>query len=412
MKPYEKLVKAGLTRRAIREIGYDLDRKGGFVPVEQKETKEVSYKLLEPEMIWEVVDPKHRQGKQINKIFHEWRQSDSPLSFLEYVEHYRGTVGYYEVYYIPEEELPRYRVQIGKPETKSGSKLVKGGASLGTENALSVSEQLEIGWEIYVQDMKGNIYSGPALDLKHVTLDQARKKVVRWDCPFLHHSSFLHGSRIGCAGEWKVQNGKLISISALTGHYKTPSKNFKQFLTFLRTGGVNLGEITVKWPWRTMGELDVRYYNGRDFLNSASAEYLQPPMDGRGIPIKEVWPHNQPNNYRKVTRYNFFLNKDLIPAGGPKSFHQFKLDETDQVMLLTYYYDLKPGTTYKMEWRWYDPSLAVVTHETRDYQAERDDNSTIRGLQFLKKQNIPRGQFICQHWLEGKVLFATHFSMT
>lgn len=49
-----------------------------------------------------------------------------------------------------------------------------------------------------------------------------------------HHSSFLQGSPVSCAGELKVQQGRLVTLTPKTGHYHTPRDNFKRCIEFLR----------------------------------------------------------------------------------------------------------------------------------------------------------------------------------
>ena len=48
------------------------------------------------------------------------------------------------------------------------------------------------------------------------------------------HSSFLHGGRVSAAGLIKVKEGQLRSLSPLSGHYRPPTRNFRDFVHFLR----------------------------------------------------------------------------------------------------------------------------------------------------------------------------------
>ncbi|KAK4164256.1 hypothetical protein QBC43DRAFT_378927 [Cladorrhinum sp. PSN259] len=59
------------------------------------------------------------------------------------------------------------------------------------------------------------------------------------------HSSFLQGSRISAAGLIKIKNGKLHSLSPLSGHYRPPASNFKAFVNSLKEEGVNMGSVSI-----------------------------------------------------------------------------------------------------------------------------------------------------------------------
>jgi len=117
-------------------------------------------------------------------------------------------------------------------------------------------------------------YATPALDsakgvkkIKHVTVatlfDKLLRKSVRkntWifvaDTSFrlyvgiknsgaFQHSSFLQGSRISAAGLIKIRDGKLTSLSPLSGHYRPPASNFRAFLKSLHEEGVNMKHVTI-----------------------------------------------------------------------------------------------------------------------------------------------------------------------
>lgn len=59
------------------------------------------------------------------------------------------------------------------------------------------------------------------------------------------HSSFLQGSRISAAGLIKIKNGKLTSLSPLSGHYRPPASNFRAFIRSLREGGVDVSHVSI-----------------------------------------------------------------------------------------------------------------------------------------------------------------------
>lgn len=59
------------------------------------------------------------------------------------------------------------------------------------------------------------------------------------------HSSFLHGSRITAAGLIKVKDGQLRSLSPLSGHYRPPASNFRDFVHRLRDEGCDMSHVSI-----------------------------------------------------------------------------------------------------------------------------------------------------------------------
>ncbi|KAG5995068.1 hypothetical protein E4U52_000420 [Claviceps spartinae] len=59
------------------------------------------------------------------------------------------------------------------------------------------------------------------------------------------HSSFLQGSRISAAGLIKIKNGRLGSLSPLSGHYRPPASNFRAFVRNLKDEGVDTSHVSI-----------------------------------------------------------------------------------------------------------------------------------------------------------------------
>ncbi|KAG6197219.1 hypothetical protein E4U10_000208 [Claviceps purpurea] len=59
------------------------------------------------------------------------------------------------------------------------------------------------------------------------------------------HSSFLQGSRISAAGLIKIKNGRLSSLSPLSGHYRPPASNFRAFVRNLKDEGVDTSHVSI-----------------------------------------------------------------------------------------------------------------------------------------------------------------------
>lgn len=52
-----------------------------------------------------------------------------------------------------------------------------------------------------------------------------------------HHSSFMSGGRVRCAGMIRFENGKATEISNNSGHYKPPLDNLQKFVSYLHDRG-------------------------------------------------------------------------------------------------------------------------------------------------------------------------------
>lgn len=59
------------------------------------------------------------------------------------------------------------------------------------------------------------------------------------------HSSFLQGARISAGGLISIKDGKLSSLSPLSGHYRPPTSNFRAFVRSLKDEGVDVGHVTI-----------------------------------------------------------------------------------------------------------------------------------------------------------------------
>lgn len=57
------------------------------------------------------------------------------------------------------------------------------------------------------------------------------------------HSSFLQGGRISAGGLIGIKEGKLKSLSPLSGHYRPPTANFRAFIKSLKVEGVDVGHV-------------------------------------------------------------------------------------------------------------------------------------------------------------------------
>ncbi|KAK7750080.1 hypothetical protein SLS62_007948 [Diatrype stigma] len=70
------------------------------------------------------------------------------------------------------------------------------------------------------------------------------------------HSSFLHGSRISAAGLIKIKNGRLASLSPLSGHYRPPASNFRAFVHSLEEEGVDMSHVSISKSYAVLVGLE------------------------------------------------------------------------------------------------------------------------------------------------------------
>ena len=98
-------------------------------------------------------------------------------------------------------------------------------------NPLSTAEMSTVfsgkGFGIWVISEKGKLYVG-----NHI------KGMV-------HHSSFLAGASVMCGGEMWARNGKILLLTAKSGHYQPRRENMQWALQALETCVSNFGEIKV-----------------------------------------------------------------------------------------------------------------------------------------------------------------------
>ena len=77
------------------------------------------------------------------------------------------------------------------------------------------------------------------------------------DSGSFQHSSFLQGSRIGAAGLIKIKDGRLTSLSPLSGHYRPPASNFRTFVKDLREAGADMGRVSISKSYIVLTGLEM-----------------------------------------------------------------------------------------------------------------------------------------------------------
>lgn len=81
------------------------------------------------------------------------------------------------------------------------------------------------------------------------------------DSGSFQHSSFLQGSRIGAAGLIKIKDGRLTALSPLSGHYRPPAANFRNFVKDLKDAGVDMSRVSISKSYIVLSGLEM-YVSG------------------------------------------------------------------------------------------------------------------------------------------------------
>lgn len=76
------------------------------------------------------------------------------------------------------------------------------------------------------------------------------------DSGAFQHSSFLQGSRISAAGLIKIKDGRLSSLSPLSGHYRPPASNFRAFVRSLKDAGVDMSHVSISKSYTVLVGLE------------------------------------------------------------------------------------------------------------------------------------------------------------
>ncbi|KUI70348.1 hypothetical protein VM1G_05832 [Cytospora mali] len=93
------------------------------------------------------------------------------------------------------------------------------------------------------------------------------------DSGAFQHSSFLQGSRISAAGLIKIKNGRLTSLSPLSGHYRPPASNFRAFVRSLKEEGVDMTHVSISKSYAVLVGLEMYVQTrqkGKKFLQKAT----------------------------------------------------------------------------------------------------------------------------------------------
>ncbi|CAN6703618.1 unnamed protein product [Malus baccata var. baccata] len=174
----------------------------------------------------EAIDPRHRYGHNLNFYYDEWCRCDAGQPFFYWLDIGDGKE-------VDLKDCSRSRLQqecikyLGPQEREQFEYIIHEGTLVhgGTGHLLDTNLGMQDSKWIFVMSTSRKLYAG------------VKKKGS------FHHSSFLAGGATLAAGRLAVENGKLKSVSAYSGHYRPSNENLGNFLAFLEENGVTLDEV-------------------------------------------------------------------------------------------------------------------------------------------------------------------------
>ncbi|XP_059296929.1 IQ domain-containing protein IQM3-like isoform X2 [Lycium ferocissimum] len=174
----------------------------------------------------EAIDPRHRYGHNLHIYYEEWCKTDSGQPFFFWLDLGDGKK-------VDLEDCPRSKLQkqsikyLGPQEREHNEYIVADGKIVHekTGNLLDTTKGLPGAKWIFVMSTSRRLYAGE------------KKKGM------FHHSSFLAGGATLAAGRLVVEDGRVKSISAYSGHYRPTEDRLDSFLSFLNENGVNLDKV-------------------------------------------------------------------------------------------------------------------------------------------------------------------------
>jgi hypothetical protein len=208
------------------------------------------------EKYWKELRAPHYAGFALDKIFDEWKGAKTSKNLDDWIEsewlpRARASKDYqtqldvlklqsHRVRYLgspAERQAHRVHVRRGRVYTATGERFHTG------DHQTAFSGQ---GWAIFVMSPARHVYSGSHTVGK------------------FHHSSFLAGGPVLSAGEWAVREGRVVAVTAKSGHYKPTVEMFYQMLRKLKRRGVDLrGVAACPRPF----ENPPRWFDAQDVYN-------------------------------------------------------------------------------------------------------------------------------------------------
>ena len=305
-------------------------------------------KAMDLQYFLEMVDAKHRYGANLRAYHSEWKKADTHENFFYWLDYgggknlelptiSRAQLEAEQVRYLSREERLNYLVEVdGEGRlcwARNGERIttstdykdsVVGIVPIddptppykrpeSSPPRTSTEDSDSSIHSASADDLSPKHYTSPEYDkakglakLKHITpsliMDHLLRKSVRpnsWifvadtssrlyvgikQSGAFQHSSFLNGARITAAGLIEIHDGKLRRLSPLSGHYRPPTRNFRQFERALRAAGVDMSHVSISRSYAILLGLEAYERARRKIRRGARrlahpAEFKKAPRD-------------------------------------------------------------------------------------------------------------------------------------
>jgi hypothetical protein len=221
----------------------------------------------------EAMDPAHRVGHNLKTPFEKWQASGAKQDFFVWLDKL-----YIPICKLEMDALNTERVLYLDTEEKRQAYEIKiNGGNFTWANA---------GDPFRTNDMH-TVFSGDGVAIYVLSADDKFYSANHEKGQF-HHSSFLGGKPVVCAGEWAVEDGRgLVMVSPKTGHYLAGEPEFRRLLFVLHRSGVDLQNVVALWPWPRFQVS--HWYNAAELLRADDLESMKQPWNN-GSPLSEIAP--------------------------------------------------------------------------------------------------------------------------
>lgn len=252
----------------------------------------------------EVVDISHRYGSNLQPYHEYWSQCPSTQPFFFWLDHGEGKdldlpevsrkeLDSQTLHYCSKQERLQHLVEL------SPDKLLCFNHNHIPVHTLNEEQEAEIeadfdAWKA-AETKSTALARGPKPDKEHMSEAELnehkeakkRRNANKWIyvtstskqqiyvAPKVkgefQHSSFLSGGSVGSAGAIMVNNGKIIKLAPMSGHYQPRIEQFISFLDELTAQGVDLSDALLLNPFPV--EIDCRHSLVQVSLESQDDDY-------------------------------------------------------------------------------------------------------------------------------------------
>lgn len=229
---------------------------------------DVRAKILDSSAWPEFFDPQHHSSLVMAEAMEQWMSSGSSSPFQVFFDktfkptHLHDPDIHKQVHYLSPAERAEFEIKV------------VGGRFFWAES----------GEPVHTGDMT-TAFSGPGHAI-WVCAPDRRFYSASHEVGTFHHSSFLAGGPVMGAGEWSINQGRLVMISNKTGHYRAGAQELFHVMLRLSVNGVDLNSVVVFWPWP--GNPQRKYYRALDFMRARLPERFKEPHDLTGKPLVQV----------------------------------------------------------------------------------------------------------------------------